>query len=145
MKKTLNRILCCLMAICTLTSLLCTTASARSSDYLDAYRAGVVAKSGGKLVIAIDVCALGTHDMVGTSKINLYESSNGVDFTRIKTYNYKDYPKMMAYNTFSHVEDVVTYNGTPGKYYFADVCFYAGKDGGYDEKWYSTAAVKAYA
>lgn len=53
MKITFRRVVCLIMALCLISAM--TTAYARSSLTLDAYSAGCVAESGGKIAIWIDV------------------------------------------------------------------------------------------
>lgn len=118
-------------------SLLCIGASARSSDYLDAYRVMITPKSNGRLVIGVDVDALGDMDMVGATTIYLYESSDGKNFKLIKTYNYEDYPAMMESGRHCY-NDIATYYGTIGYQYYAIGYCYAGDSTGYDEKPYTT-------
>ena len=66
------------------------------------------------------------------------------DFTRIKTYNYEDYPTMMG-SGIHHYKDAATYYGVVGRYYYATAYCYAGDETGYDEKSYTTSIVRAKA
>ena len=93
-------------------------------------------------MITMDVDGVRRMTQIGASTIFLYESQNGVDFTRIKTYNYEDYPEMMGSGKHFY-EDVVTYNGVAGRYYYAIAFCYAGDSTGYDEQSYTTSVVKA--
>ena len=130
------------MTICMLTSLLCTFASARSSAYLNSYAATVTAKSGGKLVVTVDVAGVGPMTKIGATRIYIYESEDGVDFHRVATYKYENYPVMMGSGTF-YYDDAATYYGTPGYYYYASVYCYAANASGSDERHYSTSIVRA--
>lgn len=71
-------------------------ASARSSDYLDAYGVYLTPQSGGKIVFTADVNALRDMTKVGVTRLHLYESKNGEDFYLKKSYFYEDYPIMMS-------------------------------------------------
>ena len=117
-------------------------ASARSSDYLDAYGVYLTPQSGGKIVFTADVNALRTMTKVGVTSLYLYESKNGEDFYFIKSYHYEDYPIMMGSGLY-YYKDIITYNGTPGYKYYANAFCYAGDSTGYDEKAYSTAVKTA--
>lgn len=142
MKNSVRRFLCFVVALCTLSAM--TTAFARSSLTLSAYRAGCSAKSGGKIAIWIDVT--GTYpqmDKIGSDAIYLYESTDGTNFTIVKSFDSEDYPAMLTTNTISYYKTVVTYQGVPGRYYFAAVYCYAEKDGISDSKRYLTADVQA--
>ncbi len=142
MKRT--KIVSLLLLICVTASLLCVQASARSSNYLDAYRVVLTPQSGGKIVITVDVDGIRNMTQIGASTIFLYESRNGTDFTRIKTYNYEDYPTMMG-SGIHHYKDAATYYGVVGRYYYATAYCYAGDETGYDEKSYTTSTVRAKA
>ena len=142
MKHFSKRFLCGILAVCMLSSLFCTFASARSSAYLDGYAATVTAKSGGKLVVTVDVSGVGPMTQIGATKIYMYESEDGVDFHRVTTYKYEDYPVMMGSGTI-YYKDAATYYGTPGYYYYASVYCYAANASGSDERHYSTSIVRA--
>lgn len=142
MKITFRRVVCLIMALCLISAM--TTAYARSSLTLDAYSAGCVAESGGKIAIWIDV--IGTNprmDKIGSDAIYLYESTDDVHYTRVAVFEPEDYPIMLTTNTISYYEDVVTYQGVSGRYYYALVYCYAEKDGVSDSKPYETATVRA--
>ena len=121
-------------------SILCTfaAASAQSSAYLSAYRVGITPKSGGKLVITVDVTGVDYMPEIGAKEIYVYESINGTDFYWVKTYESSDYPQMMG-SGYIFYEDVITYQGTVGRYYYATACVYAGNSSGGDERYCDTA------
>lgn len=141
-KKT--KVISFLLLIFLSASLLCVGASARSSNYLDAYRVVLTPQSNGKIVITVDVDGIGSMTQIGATTIFLYESTNGSDFTRIKTYNYEEYPLMMG-SGIHHYKDAATYNGIAGRSYYAIGYCYAGNETGHDEKPYTTNIVKAIA
>ncbi|MDO4314278.1 MAG: hypothetical protein Q4C45_00780 [Oscillospiraceae bacterium] len=144
MKHLGKRLICGIFALCLLSTSLCTTVFARSSAYLDSYRATVTPKSGGKMVVTVDVSGVGRMTQIGATTIYIYESSDNESFTKVATYNYEDYPEMMGSGTF-YYDDPVTYNGTVGYYYLASVYCYAANASGSDEKNYTTAAKQARA
>ena len=141
-----KKVLCAVFAICMLSSLLCTSATAvtdRSSAYLDGYRAVVTAKSGGRIVVTVDVSGVGRMTKIGATTIYIYESEDNKSFFQVAEYNYEDYPKMMRSNVTTYYDDAVTYYGTPGNYYFASVYCYAENADGSDEKNYTTSIKRA--
>lgn len=73
------------------------------------------------------VVAVRSMDELGVKRITVQRSSDGVNWTSMKTFEKEDYPNMICTNTASH-SGYVTYWGTPGYYYRAAVCYYA-KDG----------------
>lgn len=144
MKHVGKRIICGILAVCLFSALSCNVALARSSAYLNSYRATVTAKSGGKMVVTVDVTGVGTMTEIGATTIYIYESPDNKSFTRVATYEHTDYPEMMGSGTH-YYEDPVTYPGTPGYYYFASVYCYAANANGSDERNYTTAARRAVA
>lgn len=143
MKKNIRYILSHIVLVVLIaSSLLCISVSARSSDYLDAYGIVLTQKTGGRIVISVDVDALREMTMIGASRIYLYESSDGKNFSVVKTYDYEDYPSMMDSGRHFY-KDVATYYGTPGYQYYAVGYCYAGDSTGYDEKSYTTGVKTA--
>ena len=146
MKHLGKRFLSGIFALMVISSLLCTAASAavQSSEYLDSYCAILTAKSNGSMVITVDVEGVGYMPEIGAKTIWVYESTDGKLFHRIETYESKDYPEMMGSGTIFY-EDVITFTGTPGRYYYATAFVYAGNSSGGDERSCSTATKQAKA
>ena len=144
MKHFGKRLLCGILAVCMLSCHLCTfaAASTRSSAYLDGYAASVTAKSGGRLVVTVDVSGVGSMTKIGATKIYMYESEDGTIFSQVATYKYEDYPNMMGSGTV-YFKDAITHYGTPGYYYYASVYCYAANSSGSDERNYCTSIVRA--
>lgn len=141
-----KRFLSGIFALIMISSLLCTTASAavQSSAYLDGYSAGLTADPHGAMVITVDVTGVGYMSKIGAKTIYVYESTNGTDFYWVATYESSNYPKMMGSGTYLY-DDVITHQGTPGLYYCATVCVYAGNSSGGDERYCDTAIRQARA
>lgn len=139
-----KRFLSGIFALIMISSLLCTAASAtvRSSAYLDSYRVVMTPKSGGKLVITVDVSGVGYMPEIGATTIYIYESTNETDFHRVATYESSAYPEMMGSGSIFY-EDVITYQGTVGRYYYAKAFVYAGNNTGSDERVCNSAIKKA--
>lgn len=140
MRRLGKRVLSGLFALIMISGLLCTAASAavQSSAYLDGYRVGITPKSGGKLVITVDVTGVGRMSEIGAKTIYVYESTDGKYFHWVATYESSDYPQMMGSGSVFY-EDVITHQGTPGLYYYAKACVYAGNSSGGDERYCNTA------
>lgn len=145
MKNSSKRILSFLLTLCVISSLsaVIALAAVQSSDYLDSYRATVIAQSGGRIVVLVDVSGCGIMDEIGANAIYLYESQDNVNFYRVGTYNHNDYPAMMTSDSTDYYDTPVTYSGTPGYYYKASVYVYAGKNGGGDQRNYLTESKRA--
>lgn len=141
-----NRLLSGIFALIMISSLLCTTASAavQSSAYLDAYCVAMTPDSNGKLVITLDVTGVDYMTEIGAKTISVYESTNGKDFYWVKTYESSDYPKMMGSGLY-YYKDVLTHQGTAGRYYYATACVYAGNSTGGDERYCDSVIKRAKA
>jgi len=148
MKRTLLRAFSSVITLCLLLSLNSgfTLAVApqpdgiQSSDYLNSYAAGTYFYNG-KVVVSVSVDAVVYATQIGARDIYLYESTNGVDFTCVKHYNYLSYPNMMG-SGWSYDRDAVEdYTAVSGRYYKAVVYVYAGDSTGYDCRSYSTAII----
>lgn len=144
MKRLGKKVLSGIFAVIMISGLLCTAASAaaRSSAYLNAYCAGLTADPHGTMVITVDVTGVGYMPEIGAKEIYVYESTNGTDFYWVKTYKSSDYPIMMGSGSIFY-KDVITHQGTPGLYYYAKACVYAGNSNGSDERYCNTAIRQA--
>lgn len=146
MKRFWKRFLSSFLAVLMVSSILCTfaAASVKSSAYLSAYRAVMTPESGGKLAITIDVTGVGYMPEIGAKTIYVYESLDGQSFYWVKTYESSDYPIMMGSGSI-YYEDVITHQGTVGRYYYAKANVYAGNSTGGDERYCNTAIKRAIA
>lgn len=143
MKKMMKRIIAMVAAISICSCFLCASAAVDSSRYLSAYSVTCTAASSGRVIVNVQVDATGYMDELGATSITIYRSSDGREFEAVRTYECEDYPRMMG-SGLHYNEDVITYYGTPGYYYFADVWFYAGDDTGGDSRHLASNDVRAY-
>lgn len=141
MRKVAKRALA-LMAVVAMAATTFCSANLMSSRYLSSYMAACTPISGGKIVVTVEVEALGYMSKVGASTIYIYKSSDQSSWNVVKTYSYTDYPEMMGSGAFYNA-DAITFHGTPGYYYCASVIVYAGNSSGHDERLYTTSGVRA--
>lgn len=104
-------------------------ANTRESAYFSAYDSFLWKTSGTTFQVWYDVIGNGTMDKLGVSCIKVQRSTDGQNWTTVKTYLSSNYPDMICENTFSH-GGYVTYTGSIGYYYRAYVTFYATKGTG---------------
>lgn len=140
MKKIWKRAFAFILTVCMMSCLLCMGAAARSSDYLDSYRASITPIGGGDLVISVDVEARGKMTEVGASKIYLYESNSNGGYTRIETYTSDDYSFMLGSGAYLY-KDLFTYKSIVGRQYYIKAFCYAGDSTGFDEKMFISSTV----
>ena len=146
MKRTAKQFLCMfvILAISVSICVVPAAASLHSSLYLDAYSAWLTPKRGGAIVVAVDVQAVGYMDEIGAKRIEIFESKNqGKTWTTKKIYLNYITPGMYVTDAFYYYDDPVTYYGTPGYEYYADVTVYAVDSTGSDSRVYSTPVVTA--
>ena len=142
--KRMKKILCAALAVCMLTGILTTAASAAetSSAYLNSYSAFLTADGNGKISVTVDVSGRGYMTEIGAQTIYIYESTNNVNFTRVATYEAEDYDEMLGSGSF-YYETPITHQGTAGRYYIAIVDVYAANVNGSDTKDYETDPIRA--
>lgn len=114
-----------------------------SSAYLSAYSADLTAISGCQLPCTVDVSAVIVATQIGAKNIYIYESQDGVSFSRVANYSYLNHPDMMGSGVF-YIDTPITYIGHAGYYYYASVKVYAGNSTGGDSRWYNTAVVQCH-
>lgn len=118
--------------------------SARSSLYLDCYRAWLTPKSGGVIDVNVDVQAVDFMDDVGAKKVVVYVSSDGGStWSTDAIYLSSMFPELLDQDTYLYCETPIKHEGTPGYKYFAIVTVYAGDSTGSDSKEYQTTTVTA--
>lgn len=125
MKRFIN-IVCVLMALVCFLSVpvFADEGSTYSSVFFAAYDSFLRNPSGTIIRIWFDVMGNGTMDEIGASTIVVEQSSDGVQWTAVKTFLKEDYPRMIATDTaFGY--NYVVYSGYSGYYYRAYVEFYA--------------------
>ena len=110
-----------------------------ASYYLDGYNAYVYLPGDGEVRVYFDVSGTGYMDEIGALFIEIYESTDGLNWNKVKTFNHYSTSGMLGYNDFSH-SGHVSYDGTKGNYYKAYVCVWAGEDGDGDNRYFWTSA-----
>ena len=80
-----------------------------------------------KIEVYFRVAAFDIMDELGASSIKIQRSSDGTNWTTMKTFTKSGYPNLICANTSSHAT-TVSYTGTAGYYYRAKITLYA-KDG----------------
>ena len=110
------------------------TEQSRASIFFSSYRTYLYKMSDTSFAICFDVVANAAIMLeIGASEIELYESADQQNWTRIKIYKPSAHPDMMDYNTVSHAGYVMYYNAIPGYYYTACVTYYAKDSRGVGE------------
>ena len=142
MKKIISYILavCMMLSLCGISSFAIDT---RASLYLDAYYVDATAIGNGKILFEFDVDATRTVDVVGATRILVQEKLSNGTWSDVKTYYSGSNPSMLDYDTSAH-EGSVTYKGTVGKTYRAQIVIFAGDENGEDSRILYTVEATAY-
>ncbi len=133
-----------IVAICTSTSVSATTdtlvsaapVSPKASDYLMRYDAYIINNGGGNIAVWFDATATDTIDEIGALTVIIRE------YTGSYWHTIGVYSNLLAYNTYVYMGNV-SFTGVPGRYYYASVTIWAGKDGGGDSRVITTSTIKA--
>lgn len=142
--KRFVRIICLLLVFSTMLGVSAMAAEGATpwgSKYFASRLAYLYETTGNEFEIWIEVAALDGMDELGASKIVLQRSSNNSTWTDVKTYKSSDYPNLLDHDSGWH-DAYVTYTGTSGYYYRAEVTFYAKKGNGTAEAEYTTESIK---
>lgn len=139
MKKRIYKTTLFILIVAVILSTTAFAVESRASDYIRSTEPEISA-SNGKVTVDFSIYATGVMSSVGAKKIVIYTSTG----TPVKTYSYTNtnYSYLMASNKLSHSASV-TYDGTPGTSYYAEITFYAGNSSGSDSITESTSVVKA--
>lgn len=141
-RSLLFRITALLLIICLLCPITIFAAEPRASYYLDSYNAYPYSAGLGKIQIWFNVTGVSYMDDIGALTIQIYESTDNVNWTWVEAYTNDTTSSMLGHDEIfyqSHVE----YRGVIGRYYRAYVCVWAGKDGSGDSRYFWTSSQKA--
>lgn len=109
-----------------------------ASNYFMAHSTYLWETSGTSFQVWFNVTAVGTMSKLGVNYIDIERSSDGTNWSVVKTYTQDDYSNLVASNTHSHSSYVSYSNRQSGYQYRAYVDFYAKNSAG-------TASYGAYA
>ncbi len=114
-----------------------------ASDYLMCYTAYVCAMGNGELEIWYEVTGTGTQEYLGVLVIYLYESTDNVNWSWVRTFHHTQNSQMLLTNAWD-VMDCVEYDeAVPGRYYKAYVGIWGGPDPGGDSRYIWTSSERA--
>ncbi len=143
-KNTIARIIAFLLVIVLVVPMeVSASTQPRASYYLSSYNAYVYLPGDGEVRVYFNVQGTDDMDELGALFIQLYEcstnSSNLNDWEWVKSFAHDKNPGMLGHDDYYH-SGYISYQGTPGKYYKAYVCVWAGKDGDGDTRYFWTSA-----
>ena len=127
--KRFVRVVCMILvlaSVMTMPAYAAEVADSRASNYFMSSSAYFNVISGSEFEIWFDVTAVGLMDELGASKIELERSSDGVNWSPVKTFYSSNYPQLLDPDDTSFTySGYVTHTYTSGYYYCATVTLYA--------------------
>ncbi len=131
MKKRCLRILVLVIAMALILSMVA-FAAMTESDYIAATSAWIT-RSGNTVEVNFSIVGTGMMDKIGVKYVYLYEK-NGNSWDLVKTFAYTNsqYASTMMDSSSSGHAGYLSYSGSASKNYYADVRFYAERNGGSD-------------
>lgn len=110
------------------------------SAYINATSWSVGGSAGTTFVVSYAINATSVFTDVGATKVQIFRSSDGANWTLMKTYNYLLVENMMGHNTPNHTY-TIEYDGVANYYYRAKIFFWVGDGTNGDERTYYTTTV----
>lgn len=110
----------------------------RASYYLSSYNAYVYLPGDGEVRVYFNAQGTGYMDELGALCIEIHESTDGVNWEWVDTFNHDTTEGMLSSNDYYH-SGYVSYDGVAGRYYKAYVCIWGGKDGDGDTRYFWTS------
>ena len=104
----------------------------KASNYFSRSSTYLVKISSTQFKAYFEITGTRTMTEIGAKTVKIQRSSDGVNWTTMKTYNSSDYSNMIVTNDFFHTS-YFTYSGTPGYQYRAFVTYYAKNSSGTGE------------
>lgn len=141
--KRVSRIICMLLVAVLLLSIpavAAENAEPRASSFFGSTDVYLYKTSSTQFQAWFEVSALGGMEKLGASEIKIQESSDGENWTTVKTCTMANYSNLICENTGFHAS-YVSYTGTTGKYYRAKITLYAENSTGVGERIRYTSSI----
>jgi hypothetical protein len=97
----------------------------------------------GELEIWFEVTGTDIQEYLGVMIIYLYESTDNVNWTWVKTFHHTDYEQMLLTDAWQVIDYVPYDEAVPGRYYKAYVGIWGGPDPGGDSRYIWTSSERA--
>ena len=141
--KRFSRLICMMLAAVMLLAIpaaAAENAEPRASSFFGSTDVDLYKTSSTQLQAWFEVSALYTMDKVGASEVKIQESSDGENWTTVKTCTMANYSNLICENTGFHAS-YISYTGITGKYYRAKITLYAENSTGVGERIRYTSSI----
>lgn len=143
MKKRIISIFCSFLFVMSSFGITTASALAMASDYFWYTCAYATALGGGKVLVEFDIDATHIMEEVGATDVYIYEQQSSGAYKNVYTFISDDYYSSMIDTNSAFGNGEVTYQGIPGRKYFATVAVYAKDSEGSETRYYDTNIVTA--
>ena len=109
-----------------------------ASRYFVTHNSSMTALGSGRINIRYSISATGSMTKLGPSTITIYKENSPGNFIRVFGYS-----GGMMNNNVSYTADSKTYQGVPGKRYYAEIQYYAENAGGSETWTVKTSIIRA--
>lgn len=141
--KRFSRLICMMLAAVMLLAIpaaAAENAEPRASSFFGSTDVYLYKTSSTQFQAWFEVSALYTMDKVGASEVKIQESSDGENWTTVKTCTMANYSNLICENTGFHAS-YISYTGITGKYYRAKITLYAENSTGVGERIRYTSSI----
>lgn len=134
MKRFIHSICFVLVAVLLLSipAMAAETADPRASYYFTSSSTYLCNVSGASFEAWFEVTGTARMEEIGVNFIKIQRSSDGENWTTMRTFSKEDYPHLLSYNSPTHAAGI-SYTGTRGFYYRAWIQLYAKNSRGWGE------------
>lgn len=137
--KRFVKVIALFLVLATVIALPVVAADQRASSFFMRSNVYLYKVSSTQFQACFSVTAVDQMDELGVSEIKIQRSSDGANWSTMRTYTKESHPSLIKTNTSSYAT-YVTYTGTTGYYYRAKITLYAKNDSGtgYYERYTTT-------
>lgn len=122
--KRFVRAICLLLVLSMALTIPALAAESRASHFFMSSSVYLCNVSGKSFEAWFEVTGVRTMDVIGAKTIKIQRSSDGTNWTTMKTFSKDSYPSLVDTNTGTHAAGV-SYTGSSGYYYRAYIQLYA--------------------
>ena len=130
--KRFIRYICLIIVAAVLMTVPALATESRASNYIMSTCVYLTKESSTRFDVWHEVIALGYMDELGAAEIKIQESTDGRNWTTVRTITPSDEPSMTIENDFAYASSV-SYTGVSGRYYRARIIMFAENSTGRGE------------
>lgn len=145
MKKRIVAMVCAFLLIMNMSGVAMASVEPRASYYFSFTEVWATPLDDGKVLVEFDINATHIMEEVGAKRVYIYEQQSDGSYSNVFTFRSDNYYSSMIDTNSAFGNGEVTYQGIPGRKYFATVAVYAKDSEGSETRYYDTNIVTAKA